>query len=72
MATIEDLANPISKMSLKDLHSHILSIRHSRRVTKKIAKKTTSKKPKKQLDLKSLMGMMSETERNEFLKEVGG
>ena len=73
MATIEDLANPIHLMSTKDLHTHILSIRRSRRIIKKtLAKKTSAKKPTKQLDLKTLLGMMSEEERTAFMEEVGG
>jgi len=73
MATILDLNTSILQMPDSEAFELIKSIRFDRRIIKKTTmRKKSAKKPSKTIDLKSMMGALSDDARLKLLKELSG
>ena len=73
MAQLEDLKIPMfSSMTDEQFLSVVMDARNSRRIPKKKNKKKATAKPKKQLSMDALLGMIPEGKRGDLLKQLEG
>ena len=73
MATLHDLENKsILDMGREELISHIVSVRNSRRISKKPETKTKSKAKPKERSTLSLIDLLSSDQAEELLKKLEG
>lgn len=71
MATINNLGKSLGDLTDDELYELHYKIRESRR-TKKRSAKVSSKKPKKEIDLKTEVNKMSQSAKDKLIEELMG
>ena len=69
MATIDDLKDSISKLPTDELFGLLRASRQNRRTNKR-PKKTSDTRKKKELDIDSLLGKMSDEQREQLMTQL--